>query len=338
MQQYITLYMSSLTSDNSKKAVVKNLRAALKRTDFADVIDEAAVLGFDWHKMTLSNYSELRKALIDEGKAASYINTILTIVRQVLNWAFISDQLTELAYEKIKQVIKSVRSNSKKQARAAASDDEVDLSWLSGQLDNLTNLSTETDLGALPKKTIAQLISSVGHTTNVGIRNRAIFMCMSHAGLRREEVAELRLEDICFARTGATDSFIKIIGKGSKLRDVPMSADLHKSLLAYAHLVMNTDNKKKSSAFFRKTNIIGKVLDNGLSNTGVYKIIRKMGEDDGVNGLHPHSLRHYFATRLLLSGRDLFEVAKLLGHRNVDTTRRYDDRGFDTLQSAVAHV
>lgn len=337
MQQYITLYMSSLTSANSKKAVVKNLRAALKRTDFADVIDEAAVLGFEWHKMTLSNYSELRKALIDEGKAASYINTIMTIIRQVLNWAFISDQITELAYEKLKQVIKSVKSNSKNQSRVKPSDDEVDLSWLSGQLDNLTNLTTEQDLGALPTSTVDRLIRSMGANRNMGIRNRAIFMCMSHAGLRREEVSGLKLEDICFSRGGWSDSFIKVIGKGAKLRDVPMGEDLYKALMAWSHLILTTNNLKRSSPLFRKTNIVGKVLDNGLTADGIYKVIRKAGADENVSGLHPHTLRHYFATRLLLNGQDLFEVAKLLGHKNIETTRRYDNRGFDNLQRAVAN-
>lgn len=339
MQAYINLYLDSLTSDSSKTAVVKNLRAALKRTAHATKANSKdSVLGFEWHALSIQEYSDLRAALVGEGKSSSYINTVLTIVRKTLNWALISDSITETAYEKIKQVIKSVKSNAKNQAKSSASSDEVDLSWLEGQLDNLSNLTTESDLGALPATTVNRVVNSIGKLRNVNIRNRAIFMCMSHAGLRREEVANLRLQDIRFAKGGYKDSFIHVIGKGAKLRDVPMNAELYQVLLDWARLVLMTGNKKRSSLFFRKINIVDKVLDNGLSNTGVYNVIRKAGENDNVMGLHPHALRHFFATRLLLNGRDIFEVARLLGHANVDTTRRYDDRGFAALQSAVDSI
>ena len=339
MQAYINLYLDSLTSDASKTAVAKNLRAALKRTAHASAANsKESVLDFEWHALSIQEYSDLRSALVGEGKSASYINTVLTIVRKTLNWALVSDRLTETAYEKIKQVIKSVKSNAKNQAKTLANDDEVDLSWLEGQLDNLSNLSTESDLGALPVATVNLVINSIGKLKNVNIRNRAMFMCMSQAGLRREEVANLRLQDIRFAKCGYKDSFITVLGKGAKLRDVPMSADLYQALLDWARLVLMTGDKKRSSPFFRKINIVDKVLDKGLSNTGVYNVVRKAGENANVTGLHPHALRHFFATRLLLNGRDLFEVAKLLGHANIDTTRRYDDRGFTALQAAIEAV
>ncbi|MCP4528703.1 MAG: site-specific integrase [Aestuariibacter sp.] len=339
MQAYIDLYLASLTSDASKGAVVKNLRAALKRTPHASKADSnESVLSFEWHALTIQEYSDLRTALVEEGKSTSYINTVLTIVRKTLNWAFISDKLTETAYEKIKHAIKSVKSNAKKHAKSNASNDEVDLTWLEGKLDNLSNLTSESDLGALPAATVNQVIGSIGTLKNISVRNRAIFMCMSHAGLRREEVANLRLQDIRFSKSGHKESFISVLGKGAKLRDVPMNSELHKALMDWARIVLTTNNKKRSAPLFRKVNIVDKVLDNGLSTTGVYNVIRKAGEADNVTGLHPHALRHYFATRLLLNGRDIFEVAKLLGHSNVDTTRRYDDRGFKDLQSAVEFV
>lgn len=337
MQAYINLYLDSLTSDASKIAVAKNLRAALKRTAHAAAAaSKESVLEFEWHTLTIEDYSDLRTALVEEGKSASYINTVLTIVRKTLNWALVSDSITETAYEKIKQVIRSVKSNAKNQAKQAAGNDEVDLSWLEGQIDNLSNLTAENALGALPVATVNRVVSSIGHLKNSSLRNRAIFLCMSQAGLRREEVANLRLQDIRFAKGGHKDSFIAVLGKGAKCRDVPMSDELYKALMSWARLVLMTGNKSRTAPFFRKINIVDKVLDSGLSNTGVYNVIRKAGESANVAGLHPHALRHYFATRLLLNGRDVFEVARLLGHANVDTTRRYDDRDFNALQDAIA--
>jgi integrase len=334
VQPYIQLYLESLTSDKSKKAVVKNLRALLNRVEVSEVVTDESVVWFAWHTLSLSQYSTLKNTLVNEGKSASYINTLLTILRQVLSWALTNDQLPEKSFEKIKRVITSVSSNKKRQSIRDVDDDEVDFDWLVGQSDNLSNLSNESDLGAMESGQLNALIRSIGSVNNMATRNKAIFMCMAYAGLRREEVAQLRLQDLHFARSHA-DSFIKIIGKGAKLRDVPMNAELYRALINWSRLIMGTGNKKKSSSVFRKINIVGKVLVSGLSNDGIYKIIRKVGEDEDVLGLHPHKLRHYFATRLLLAGRDVFEVARLLGHSNVETTRRYDDRGFDTLQDAV---
>jgi site-specific recombinase XerC len=333
-QPYITLYINSLTSDGSKDAVFKNLRAALKRTDALGPFTKEVVLGFNWHSLPLSNYSNLRKRLIDEGCSASYINTILTICRQVLHWAFVNEQLTELSFGKIRQVIKSIKSNKRREEESKKTDDEVNLDWLVGHVDNRHAFSPSSHSNALPTKTVNKLIKSIGVTTNMNLRNRAMFLCMSHAGMRREEVSSLRLQDLRFASI-ASDSFITVLGKGAKLRNIPMNSELYKSLIVWSKLLIKTNDKRKASRVFRKINNVGTILSAGISNAGVYKVIRLTGERDNFQGLYPHKLRHYFATRLLLNGQDIFEVAKLLGHSNIETTRKYDDRGFSTLQRAV---
>ncbi len=333
MQTYIKLYRESLISENSQKTLARSLSAAMSR--LPEHVNKASCpLDFHWHQLTLEELSALKSSLINEGRAASYINTLMTMIRQVLHWAFLEGELAEIDFERSKQVLKSVKSNKKRQASQSEDNDEIDLDWLSGQLDNLSNLSGTSDLGALPQKTVEQLLLSIGQSSSLRVRNRAIFMCMSHAGLRREEVSTLRLQDIHFARN-KKDSFIKVIGKGARLREVPINKELHLALLGWLTLVMKSENKKKATCVFRKINNIGKILNAGLSTRTVYGVIRSIGEDDGIPGLHPHKLRHYFATSLLVKGRDIFEVARLLGHSNVETTRRYDDRGFETLQEAV---
>lgn len=338
MQPYIKLYLESLNSENSKISVLKNLKALLLRLTPKTTITSELALKYDWHTKNLEDYSALKNALIEEAKSANYINTLMTVLRQVLTWAMINGQLSEKKLENIKQVIKSISSNKKRQLVNFDNNDEVDMDWLLGQADNLNNLNdsnNNSNSGYLDSAAVSKLIRSVGELTSRGCRDRAIFMCMSNAGLRREEVSGLKLQDLYFAKTSG-ESFLKVVGKGSKLRNVPMSPPLYKALIKWATFVMKTTNKKKSSPLFRKINNINKVLDTGISNNGVYRVIRTIGINECVFDLHPHKLRHYFATRLLLDGRDVFEVAKLLGHSSVETTRRYDTRGFDSLQKAVS--
>lgn len=338
MQPYIKLYLESLNSENSKISVQKNLRALLLRLTPKEPITSELALKYDWHTKNLEDYSALKNTLIEEAKSASYINTLMTVLRQVLTWAMINGQLSEKKLGNIKQVIKSISSNKKRQLANTCDNDEVDMDWLLGQADNLNNLSDSSNnlsSGYLDSAAVSKLIRSVGELTPRGCRDRAIFMCMSNAGLRREEVSGLRLQDLYFSKTPG-ESFLKIVGKGAKLRNIPMSPPLYKALMKWAKLVMNTTNKKKSSYLFRKINNINKVLDTGISNNGIYRIIRVIGANESVFDLHPHKLRHYFATRLLIDGRDVFEVAKLLGHSSVETTRKYDSRGFNSLQKAVS--
>lgn len=334
MQPYIQLYLDNLSSENSKHTLEKTLSCVLKRLDTHIKASKVNALNYQWHEITVNQASKLRLKLIQEGKSANYINTCLTFLRQTLKWALITEHLQNTLYEQIKSVISSVSSNSKNTKSASRNDDEIDFEWLQGQIDTNPLLSEES-LNAIPTDTVYNLIKGIGARSNKAIRNRAIFMCMSHAGLRREEVAQLTLSDIVFSRSKPTDSFIKVTGKGAKVRDVPMTAELFKALHSWAVLVIGTTNKRKSSAFFRKTNIVDKILDNGLSNDGIYQIIRSIGNNIDFQGLHPHALRHYFATHLLLSGIDLFRVAKLMGHHKIETTRRYDQRGFSELQNAM---
>ena len=336
MQPYIELYIDNLTSENSKKTLAKTLSSIYSRLVTPAASNDISALDYQWHTLTVKQASSLRLKLIEEGKSASYINTCLTFLRQTLRWALITEHISTTLYEQIRSVMTSVSNNSKNAKTAASSDDEIDFDWLQGQLDTNAQLSEET-FNAIPSDTVSKLIRSIGSSSNKSVRNRAIFMCMAYAGLRREEVAQLTLGDLVFSRVSATDSFIKVTGKGAKVRDVPMTVELHKALQQWAVLVLSTGNKKKSAPLFRKTNIVDKVLDSGLSNDGVYQIIRSTGEACGYPGLHPHTLRHYFATHLLLSGVDLFQVAKLMGHNKVETTRRYDQRGFGELQAAMAH-
>lgn len=334
MQPYIKLYLDSLNSENSKKSIVKNLRAILRRLSNDLPITDNRALTFDWHTQSLEQYSFLKTELINDARSSSYINTLLTVLRQVLTWAMINGNMPEKKLENIKQVIKSVSSNKKRQASKESNDDEFDLDWLMGDEDNLNNLNQNELKKRIDETTVERLFNSIGRITTLNHRDRAIFMCMSNAGLRREEVAQLRLSNLYFSKTPG-QSFIKVIGKGAKVRNVPISKKLNVVLLHWAKLVISSDNKRKSSFLFRKINSIGKVLNAGLSNDAIYKIIKGIGTREGVQNIHPHKLRHFFATRLLLDGCDIFEVAKLLGHSNIETTRKYDDRGFETLQRAV---
>lgn len=332
MQPYLRLYLESLPSSHSRTSVTKNLRALCRRLSPGETITTSYAHQFPWHEQPIDTYSALRHTLIEEGRAAAYINTLLTTLRQVLNWAMVDDQLSEVTFEKIKRVIPSLSSNQKRQAENTEDDDDVDWDWLRGMAEE--GESPQKGDPGITTREAEILLTAPSKLTPKGKRDRAVLMCMTHAGLRREEVAHLRLQDLHFARAPQM-GHIDVIGKGAKRRKVPLHPRLQQALVAWITLVMSSANRKKSSTVFRKVNNVGAVLSTGLSNDSVYRLVRQTAKEGGVARVHPHKLRHYFATQLLQGGRDVFEVARLLGHSNVETTRRYDDRGFDSLKVAV---
>ncbi len=80
-----------------------------------------------------------------------------------------------------------------------------------------------------------------------------------------------------------------------------------------------------------------KVFD-GLNARSVYRIVSGLAKAAGMDGFHPHSLRHFFATRLLEKGANLREVQLLLGHRDLTTTAVYLDVTAEHLRSAVGRL
>ena len=171
----------------------------------------------------------------------------------------------------------------------------------------------------LYRQEIEKLFSyNYSRTDFLAKRDQAIMELLYASGLRVSELVSLTLQDI-YSR----QRILKITGKGNKQRMVPYSIRAQEVLNDY---ILNCRNEIfRKNSIENPTNILF-VNDKGnpLTTRGVEYIIAKIDEKAGTNfKLHPHTLRHTFATHLLDNGADLRTIQELLGHASLNTTQVY---------------
>lgn len=160
------------------------------------------------------------------------------------------------------------------------------------------------------------LLDSIDIHTPLGRRNKAMLELMYASGLRCSEVVELQISQIDFSR-----QLLFIHGKGGKDRYVPFhdyASDLLEDYIESDRQdIMLKSHQEHDYVFVNK---FGKPL----TNRGVEDIVNRVVRDyDPTKKIHPHTIRHSFATHLLEQGIDIRVVQELLGHSNLSTTQVY---------------
>jgi len=149
------------------------------------------------------------------------------------------------------------------------------------------------------------------------VRDKALILAMYSAGLRVSEAVSLSMENISSSLDEA-----RIRGKGGKMRYVFFSEEAKNAIAEYlpqrmARLRMAGIDGKKGSVFVNRKGL-------SISVSGVRWIISRYAQYSGLGkNVHPHSLRHSFATHLVNSGCDVRVVQEMLGHSSLSTTQRY---------------
>jgi integrase/recombinase XerD len=171
------------------------------------------------------------------------------------------------------------------------------------------------------------LFNAINLSTDEGTRNKAILEVMYSCGLRVTELTELRISNIY-----ADVEFIRVIGKGNKERLIPIGASAIKYIQIYIETIRQHLTPKKNCEDIVFLNRRG----GKLSRVMIFYIIKSLTEKSGLKkNIHPHTLRHSFATHLVEGGADLRAVQEMLGHESISTTEIYThlDREFlrDTL-------
>jgi integrase/recombinase XerD len=160
---------------------------------------------------------------------------------------------------------------------------------------------------------VERLIESARGTSIFEMRDRAILEFMYGCGLRTSELLDLYKEDLFLA-----EDFIRVRGKGSKERVVPLGGKAKSALMEYLTEGRFKLDKNVSSVLFLSRN------GNKLSRMGLWKRFQRYVAKSGIKKrITPHTLRHSFATHLLEGGASLRTVQILLGHADISTTEIY---------------
>lgn len=161
---------------------------------------------------------------------------------------------------------------------------------------------------------IDNLISAIDRSTREGQRNCAILETLYSCGLRVSELCNLKISDLYL-----NDGFIKVEGKGSKQRLVPISPRAIEEIKNY-FITRNEGLIKPGYEDFLFISKFGK----NISRIMVFHIIKELADKIGLKkSISPHTFRHSFATHLLEGGANLRAIQSMLGHESIGTTEIY---------------
>jgi len=287
------------------------------------------------HTNDFLEYLDIEKGLSNKSQ-----ETYQRFLKKFVNWLKINNLETlsphELSEDHIRKyrmfLSQSFNKNTKEPIRRSTQNYYLII------LRNLLNYFTDRDIISLPSEKIKlaksksdervikflpidqikKLLDAPKTSTLTGLRDRAILETLFSTGLRVAELANLNKEQLKIAPSLTKDLEIVIIGKGSRPRPVYFSERAVKWIGKY----LETRKDKEKALFI---NYKGpKSAPRRLSPRSVEDIVKKYAILAGVPAFtSPHTIRHSFATDLLMKGVDLKTIQEFLGHKNISTTQIY---------------
>ena len=249
-------------------------------------------------------------------------NTILSYQNDLKDlYLFFNEDIIKVEY---KDLIKYINSLSNLSARSLAHHITVInsfYSFLALNQDIKVNPSENIKIPKLPKKLPKYLtIDEINKLLDIKLddqysyRNKAMLELLYATGLRISELINLK-----FSNIDLNNDLVRVMGKGSKERIVPINDVAHKYLKIYIDDYRNSILGIKQSEYLFISN-----AKKPITRQGFFKILKKECELKGIKkDVSPHVLRHSFATHLLANGADIRVIQELLGHSNIVTTEIY---------------
>lgn len=181
--------------------------------------------------------------------------------------------------------------------------------------DGVELLKSKRELPAvLTIEEVDKMFEQTDPTNKIGLRDRAILEILYASGLRVSELINLKLPDVYFE-----EGFLRIFGKGSKERIVPIGRSALEYLSKYIKEARSLLGKQQGGDY-----IFLNARGTKLTRMSVWNIVKKYCLLAGIKKeIHPHTLRHTFATHLLEGGADVRVIQEMLGHSDISTTQIY---------------
>jgi len=258
---------------------------------------------FKIESVTPSDVREYRQYLQEiQKRKANTVNRKLASLSSLMRWGIESGRINADPTIKMKYVKKIVQSPK----------------WLDKNEQYALQRAMEKDLQ------LAQLRYPKRWVTRR--RDVSLVTFMLNTGLRLSETVSLKIDDVEISeRKGQV---LVRQGKGNKERIVPLNSDAREALNEWLKV-------RPSSDCSRLWVSIESGTDQGLTGRAVQRVLKRYGEDAGIEKLTPHVLRHSFAKNLTNKGVGIEKVAQLLGHENLNTTQIYIKPDFKDLEKAL---
>lgn len=281
------------------------------------------------------NYLKLEKSLADNSIMA-YVRDIEKLYEffQIKNKSVIPTEVSSIHIHDFLEYINEFGLSANSQARILsglksffkflANDDLIET--------NPTDLIDSPKLGrklpdTLSFNEIEKMLEAIDHSTPAGARSRAMVEVLYSSGLRVSELINLTLNNLYF-----DIGFLRVIGKGSKERLVPVGTDAIKYLKIYIDQLRVHIKVQKGQEKYVFLNQRG----SKISRVSVFTMIKELAASTGITKtISPHTFRHSFATHLIEGGADLRAVQEMLGHESITTTEIYTHIDRDYLKQVI---
>ena len=261
-------------------------------------------------------------------KTVRWYNQSLGLFQNWLSSEGMSTRLRDLGEEEVRHFILHLQSRKGVRGKRASSDTvncrvravRSFFAWLERrgytECHRLADLRPpkvqQKEIEILTDGEIKRVFACMDPDAALGARNTAIFSLMLDSGLRLSEVVTLKYDDVHLE-----DRYVKVLGKGNKERIVAFGAACHRALVNYAHGHRTEPSGPGVDVFFLCLN------GHPMTPDALRSLTTRLSRSSGVSRLHPHLLRHTYATRFLLNGGDVFLLKQNLGHTSLAMVEKY---------------
>lgn len=285
IDDFVNDFLCKFVSEDTKTAYIKDLKF------FFDFLKSGDVIITHPKQIEAFHFQEYRDQMISEKKASATIARRLVSIRSFMKWSLAAGYIDRNPLDAVR----------------------------------LPKVQTESETIAFDDAEALRMINVPDTTFHKGRVHRLAMVLLFNLGLRRNELVNVKLQDIYEDRGHMV---LRINGKGGKIRQVPLSQYVQKEIDGYLKAIERGGFPLHAGDFLLQNSDKGRKNEIPINGSTVYRIINRTAKSLGINKrVSPHSCRATVISHLLdTRGESIRNVADFAGHSNIGTTERYDKR------------